>query len=139
MFRFAVRTLTLALATAYRSLHAADGVVVIGHPSLRRLDPGTVERIYTGKQVQVDDIFVTAVNADIGSGVRERFLMHYLKQDEGRYTGYWRVRRSIGQGKPPKELTKSIDVINFVNSTPGGIGYIKEEELQPGLNVLLKN
>ena len=93
MFRFAVRTLTLALATAYGSLHAADGVVVIGHPSLRRLDPGTVERIYTGKQVQVDDIFVTAVNADIGSGVRERFLMHYLKQDEGRYTGYWRVRR----------------------------------------------
>ena len=112
--------------------------MVIGHPALRQLDLETIEKIYTGKLIQLGSIYVIAVNADVGSTVRERFLQTFLKQDEGKYTGYWRVRRSIGQGKPPRELPRSIDVINFVNSTPGAIGYISEADIQPGLNVLLK-
>jgi len=138
MFKGIVRTLALALAAAAGELHAADGVVVIGHPALRQLDLETIEKIYTGKLIQLGSIYVIAVNADVGSTVRERFLQAFLKQDEGKYTGYWRVRRSIGQGKPPRELTRSIDVINFVNATPGAIGYISEADIQPGLNVLLK-
>jgi hypothetical protein len=138
MFKATVRSLTMALAAACGDLHAADGVVVIGHPTLRPLDLETIEKIYTGKLIQVGSIYVTAVNADVGSRVRERFLQAFLKQDEGKYTGYWRVRRSIGQGKPPRELTSSIDVINFVNATPGAIGYINEADVQPGLNVLLR-
>ena len=138
MLKFTRRTLALALATALGDLCAADGVVVIGHPALRQLDLETVVKIYTGKMIQVGNIYVVAVNADVGSNVRERFLQAFLKQDEGKYTGYWRVRRSIGQGKPPRELPRSIDVINFVNSTPGAIGYISEADIQPGLNVLLK-
>ncbi len=138
MSKAAFCMLATALLTALGELHAADGVVVIGHASLQRLDPETVEKIYTGKQIQVGSIYVTAVNADVGSTLRERFLQAFLKQDEGKYTGYWRVRRSIGQGKPPKELPKSADVINFVTSTPGGIGYINESEVQAGMNILLK-
>ena len=138
MLKFTRRTLALALATALGDLCAADGVVVIGHPALQQLDLETVVKIYTGKMIQVGNIYVVAVNADVGSNVRERFLQAFLKQDEGKYTGYWRVRRSIGQGKPPRELPRSIDVINFVNSTPGAIGYISEADIQPGLNVLLK-
>ncbi len=138
MLKFTRRTLALALATALGDLCAADGVVVIGHPALRQLDLETVVKIYTGKMIQVGNIYVVAVNADVGSNVRERFLQAFLKQDEGKYTGYWRVRRSIGQGKPPRELPRSIDIINFVNSTPGAIGYISEADIQPGLNVLLK-
>ena len=138
MFKALARTLILALATALGELQAADGVVVIGHATLRQLDLETIEKIYTGKLIQIGNIFVVAVNADAGSAVRERFLRVFLKQDEGRYTGYWRVRRSIGQGKPPREMSRSIDVINFVNATPGAIGYISEADIQPGLNVLFK-
>ena len=138
MFKFVTRALALALVAVLGDVCAADGVVVIGHPALRQLDLEMVEKIYTGKLIQVGDIYVVAVNADVGSSVRARFLQAFLKQDEGKYTGYWRVRRSIGQGKPPRELPRTIDVINFVNSTPGAIGYISEAEVQPGLNVLLK-
>jgi ABC-type phosphate transport system substrate-binding protein len=35
-------------------------------------------------------------------------------------------------------LTSNADVINFVKSTPGAIGYIDEADVQPGVNVLLK-
>jgi ABC-type phosphate transport system substrate-binding protein len=86
----------------------------------------------------VEGIRVTAVNASSGSEVRRRFLREYLNQDEDVYTAYWTVRRYIGKGASPRELPSSTEVINYVRSTPGAIGYIDEADVQPGLNVLLK-
>ncbi len=138
MLHAVARTLFLALVTGLGNSHAAEGVVVIGNANLQPLDSETVAKIFTGKQIQVGSVYVTAVNADAGTTIRDAFLRTYLKQDESRYTGYWRVRRSIGQGKPPRELANAIDVINFVKSTPGAIGYINEADVLPGINVLLR-
>lgn len=138
MFKAAVRTLLLALVSAAGEASASDGVVIIGNANLRQLDANTVARIYTGKVIEVNGVAVTAVNASSGSPVRNRFLQAYLKQDEDKYTAYWTVRRYIGKGASPRELTRSVDVINFVNSTPGAIGYIDEADVQPGINVLLR-
>lgn len=138
MRRVLVPLLLLLAGAGPGRLEAADGVVVIGHPALRPINLLTLEKIYTGKLIQLGEVFVTPVNAEPGSRLRERFLQAYLKQDEGRYTGYWRVRRSIGQGKPPRELASAEDVIQFVNTTPGAIGYIDEKDLRPGVLVLLR-
>ena len=51
---------------------------------------------------------------------------------------YWTVRRYIGKGAPPREITKSADLIRFVTTTPGAIGYVDAADVQPGLNVLLR-
>lgn len=117
---------------------AAGGVVVIGHPGVSGVDPITLEKIYTGRVVEVNGTFVTAVNASSGSEVRNRFLQTYLHQDEDKYTAYWVVRRYIGKGASPRELSSSADVIKFVNSTPGAIGYVTEADVLPGMNILLK-
>ena len=138
MFKAVVRTLFLALSSLAATTNAADGVVVIGHPNVHRLDALTVARIYTGKVIEVDGVPVTAINANSGSAVRNRFLRLYLNQDEDKYTAYWTVRRYIGKGASPRELARAAEVINFVNSTPGAIGYIDEADLQAGLNVLLR-
>jgi ABC-type phosphate transport system substrate-binding protein len=138
MFKAAIRTLLLALASAAGGAGAAGGVVVIGHPNVKRVDAPTIARIFTGKVIEVDGVSVTAVNASSGSAVRARFLQIYLNQDEDKYTAYWTVRRYIGKGAWPRELAKSSEVINFVNATPGAIGYIDEADLQPGVNVLLR-
>jgi ABC-type phosphate transport system substrate-binding protein len=138
VFKSAIRTLLLSLMCVASELNAAGGVVVIGHPSLARLDVATLERIYTGRVIEIDGIPVKPVNANSGSAVRNRFLQVYLNEDEDKYTAYWTVRRYIGKGASPRELTSSADVINFVKSTPGAIGYIDEADVQPGVNVLLK-
>ena len=138
MFKAVVRTLLMALSSLAGNTNAADGVVVIGHPNVHRLDALTVARIYTGKVIEVDGVPVTAINANRGSAVRNRFLRIYLNQDEDKYTAYWTVRRYIGKGASPRELARSADVIDYVNSTPGAIGYIDEADLQAGVNVLLR-
>ena len=138
MFKTVTRTTLLALATASGVAGTSDGVVVIGNANLRHLEPSTIARIYTGRTIEVDGVSVTAVNAHSGSPIRNRFLQVYLNQDEDKYTAYWTVRRYIGKGASPRELAKSSDVIDFVNSTPGAIGYIDAAEVRPGINVLLK-
>jgi ABC-type phosphate transport system substrate-binding protein len=138
MSKARIRTLLVALACVASESDAAGGLVVIGHVNLTRLDASTLEKIYTGKVIEVDGIPVTAVNANSGSPVRSRFLKVYLNQDEDKYTAYWTVRRYIGKGASPRELPNSTEVINFVKSTPGAIGYIDEADVTPGVNVLLK-
>ena len=136
------RCLSLAavVVVACRTMdaRAAGGVVVIGNPNLPSVDAATLERIYTGRVIEVNGVQVTAVNATSGSAVRSRFLQNYLNEDEDKYAAYWVVRRYIGKGAPPRELSSSAAVIAFVRSTPGAIGYVEETDVQPGVNVLMR-
>lgn len=136
--RFRLVLLLLALAATSVDTRAIAGVVVIGHPSIKRMDATTLARIYTGRVIEVDGVAVTAINAKPGTEVRTRFLQMFLNQDEDKYTAYWTVRRYIGKGASPREMSTSSEVIRFVTSTPGAIGYIDSADLQPGLNVLLR-
>ena len=63
-----------ALSSALGQVHAADGIVVIGHPNLPALDAPTLEKVYTGKVVEVNGVAVTAVNAQTGS--ESQFFIH---------------------------------------------------------------
>ena len=135
----AARVLVAALtASAVAHAGAADGLIVIGHPNLPALDAATLEKVYTGKVVEVGGVAVTAINAQSGSATRTRFLQAYLKQDEDKYTAYWIVRRYIGKGAPPREISGSAAVIDFVKATPGAIAYIDEADAPPGVHVLLR-
>jgi len=113
----------------------ADNVVVIGHADLSKFDASTVQRIFTGKVIEIDGVHVIAVNHKAGA-VRDRFLQYYLNQKNDKYTAYWTVRRFIGKGIPPRELSSAAEVIRFVQATPGAIGYIDENELKPDINVV---
>jgi len=116
---------------------AQAGVVVIGHANLGKLDSRTMQRIYTGKVVEVDGVNIIAVNIESGP-LRERFLHDFLNQSGEKYKAYWTVRRYIGKGLPPRELPSAEEVVRFVQSTPGAIGYIDEGDVTPGLNVIAR-
>jgi len=73
-----------------------------------------------------------------GSKTRERFMASVMAMDDDKYVAYWTVRKHVGKGTPPRELKSSAEVIDFVQATPGGVGYVLASELKPGLNVLLK-
>lgn len=118
---------------------AADAeVLVIANASVPSLDAATVYRLYTGRAIEVGGNPVTVVNAEPGSALRERFLNRYLQQDDEKYRAYWTVRRHIGKGVPPKEIKSAAELIDYVQRTPGAIGYIEASELRPGVKVVLK-
>jgi ABC-type phosphate transport system substrate-binding protein len=136
MMKFKRKLMFTLLVLCLFDAQAGD-IVVIGHGSVGKLDAATVKGIYAGKVIEVGGASISAVNMSSGS-LRDRFLRHYLNQEDNKYIAYWTVRSFSGKGIPPKELSSTADVINFVKSTPGGIGYIDESEIKPGMNVVAR-
>jgi ABC-type phosphate transport system substrate-binding protein len=127
------------LAASLLCVHAHAGeIVVIGNSNVPKMDSLTIQKVYTGKVVSVSGINVTPVGVKSGSVERNLFLQLFLNQDEEKFTAYWTVRRYIGKGAPPAELASDAEVINYVQSTPGAVGYIDEASLKPGMNVVAR-
>lgn len=117
---------------------ADDDIVVIANPSVPKLDLAALQRLYTGRVVEVGGLNITVVNLASGMPQRQRFLSSVLQMDDDRYRAYWTVRRHIGKGTPPRDLNSAAQVIEFVQSTPGGVGYVQVNELRPGLNIVAR-
>lgn len=115
-----------------------DAIVLIGHVGLPRVDTTLVQRLYTGRAVELQGVPVEVVHLPRGSRLRERFMADVIQQDDDRYVAYWTVRKHIGKGTPPREMGSPADVVDFVATTPGGIGYVTVGELRAGVSVLLR-
>lgn len=131
-------TLLLCLVTLAAQAQDRDAPVLIAHPGVPRIEPATAQRLYTGRTVEVGGVVVTVVNAAPGSRLRERFMAHVMQQDDDKYVAYWTVRKHIGKGTPPRELKSAAEIIEFVQTTPGGVGYVAAGDLKAGLNVVLR-
>ncbi len=130
--------LALLLFSCAVSQSSAENIIVIGNPTLPKLDRVTVEKLFTGRIIEVNGQPATVVNAAPGTLERKQFLATILAKDEDQYLAYWTVRRFIGKGTPPKDCASSREIIEFVKSQPGGIGYIRANERTPELNVLME-
>jgi hypothetical protein len=115
-----------------------DALVLIGHASLPRIDLATAQRLYSGRAVEVAGVAVVPVNAAPSSKARERFMAGVMSQEDDKYVAYWTVRKHIGKGTPPRELKTAAEVIDFVQNTPGALGYVVAGDLKPGMNVVLR-
>lgn len=128
----------LLLASALlQALPVAADVVVVGNANLPKLDAETLNKIYTGRVIQVGGVSVVPVNLKAGNKLRGQFLSELLNSDDERYIAYWTVRRYIGKGVPPRELDGN-EILGFIQSTPGALGYVDGADVKPGMNVLLK-
>lgn len=132
-----IKAVALAVSFVFSGAHAGE-IVVIGNSNVPKMDAATIQKVYTGKFISVAGVGVTPVGTRPGTAARSRFLQEFLNQDEDKYTAYWTVRRYIGKGAPPTDLASAADVINYVQSTPGAVGYIDESELKQGMNVIAR-
>ncbi|MGB4497473.1 MAG: hypothetical protein WBI40_02140 [Methylococcaceae bacterium] len=133
--RKTLNTFILIFYVGFSKVQAGE-IIIIGNSNVPKIDLVTIQKIYTGKIISVSDINVKPVNAKLGSSERNRFLEKFMEQDEEKYTGYWTVRRYIGKGTPPNELNSAAEIIDYVKTTAGAIGYIDEAELKTGINVI---
>ncbi|MBI2734842.1 MAG: hypothetical protein HYX44_16505 [Aquabacterium sp.] len=117
---------------------AMAGVVVVAHANMHKLDLPTLQRIYTGKVIEVAGVSVAPVNLRAGQALRQRFLADYLQQTDDAYVAYWTVRRYVGKGVPPRELPTVADVISYVQNTPGAVAYLDEADVPASMNVVLR-
>ena len=116
----------------------AGEVIVIGNANVPKMDVETVQKIYTGKFITVNGVNVTPVALKAGTPLRNAFLGNFLNQDEEKYTAYWTVRRYVGKGTPPLEFNNTDEMIKFIESTAGALGYIDEIDVKENMNVVAR-
>jgi len=139
MPRFLIAVAAVAAALSLGTARAADDdLVVVAHAAVPKLDLQTLQRLYTGRVVEVSGVDIVVVNAAPGSAARQRFLAQVMQQDDERYRAYWTVRRHVGKGTPPRELRSAAEVLEFVQANPGAVGYVSAAELRPGFNVVFR-
>jgi hypothetical protein len=139
MHAFLKLFLAFSLWLPFAATQANDAnVAIIAHPAVPKVDAATLQRLYTGRVIEVAGSTVTVVNLAAGNPARDRFLAQVLNLDNERYIAYWTVRRHVGKGVPPRDLRNAAEVIEYVQSTPGALGYVDTADLKPGLNVVFK-
>ncbi len=116
---------------AAQSAAADPGFVVVTHPGVGKVDAATLQRLYTGRAIEVAGQPVTVVNLAPGAAARDRFLSQVVGLDNDRYVAYWTVRRHVGKGIPPREFRSPAELLDHVRSTPGAIGYVAPVDLKP--------
>lgn len=132
-----VKIVSLIVSLMLAQSHA-DEIIVVGNGNVPKMDSVTIQKIFTGKFISVSGIDIKPIAAKPGTITRDRFLQDFLHQDEEKYTAYWTVRRYIGKGEPPAELPSAAAIINYVQSTPGAIGYINDADLKQGMNIIAR-
>jgi ABC-type phosphate transport system substrate-binding protein len=111
-------------STAYR---------VIVHPQVKgvRITRGALSSIFLKQAPKWNDgAAILPVDQSVRSSVRRSFSGDVLMQGIAEVQIYWQRRMSQGVTPPPVKATDE-EVLAFVASTPGAIGYVSTTVLLP--------
>ncbi len=129
-------TLLLFLGAAGPSI---AGVVVIVNPqnSVSSLSSKDLRNIYRLKKTTwASGEKIEAVNLDKKDPVREKFSEAILKKDPAAMEKFYLKRALAGKGQPPKVLSSSTAVKDFVGSNKNAIGYIDAKDADDSVKIL---
>jgi len=88
-----------------------------------------VERWEDGKRVRPVDLPKSSM-------LRESFTRDIIGRDVSAVLSYWHQMMFSGKGVPPLLRSSESDVVEFVRSNPGAIGYISPETPVEGVKVV---
>ena len=134
-----VATVAIAASQAAPSAVAQEGFKIVVAPSsgvstLTRDDASRVflkkiKRWAAGQAIQ-------PVDQKAGSPLREAFTQAIHGRALSAITAYWQTQIFSGRSLPPVVKSSDAEVIGFVRSTPGGIGYVSSGTPTGGLKVV---
>jgi hypothetical protein len=127
-----LRSLAAAALIALAGPGAAAEVYVIAN-GVVGLSPEEVKEIFLGEAQFSGSLKLQPVD---NAGAQAEFLASVLKMNGTRYAAAW-TKRAFREGlNPPPLKATDAEVLLFVKSTPGAIGYVTSAP--PGVHVIGK-
>jgi len=138
---FKLFTLSIVISSLYLVAPIANaGVAVITHPGVKEigLSKSKLANIYLGKIKNYSNgKSIKAVDLPKNSAAHKKFYKSVVKKSSAAVKRHWSKLKFTGKGKPPKELGSARDVLNWVATTEGAIGYIDGKFLNNSVKVVL--
>ncbi len=87
-----------------------------------------LKKIYLGLQTKWSS-GTKAYPADqsVDGGIGADFIKHTLEVAVDYYQGAWMEKMLSGAGTPPENFNSDQEVVDFVSSKPGAVGYVQVE------------
>ncbi len=104
---------------------AADVVMIVNNGAgVEKLDKQTAQNIFLGKKAKWDsgEKIVPAVLAE--GQAHEAFLKDVVKKTPSQFKTFWKKAVFTGTGSAPKSFKTGEEVVKFVASTKGAVGYV---------------
>jgi len=94
-----------------------------------------VKEVYLGKKRRWDyGKKIVPVLVGYGGDVHKAFLRDILEIKSSKFDMYWKKRLFSGKGKPLKSFTSEKEVIKYIASHPGAIGYVFKDVYEFEMN-----
>lgn len=128
--------INLLLTTLLLSAAHAEIVVIVNPANSASIDEAQIIKIFLG-QSKAFSSGAEAMPVDQKPGtLREEFGNTRLKKTPAKLKSLWARQIFTGGAKPPRELANDDEVIKFVASTSGGIGYIDSAKANKTIKVI---
>lgn len=117
------------------SFSTQAGVAIIANKSVTAdVSASQLAQLYTGR---ASDLGLTPVNqSESSTGLY--FHDTVLKKSPSQMKAFWSKLVFTGKGTPPKEFKTDEEVLAYVSSTPGAIGYVDDSKVTDSVRVLNK-
>jgi len=126
MASISILVVILGMAFVFPGIAASQEVIVIANPKVPvgSLTGDEVKDIFLAKKTQWDNgqkiNFVTLKDCD----THRAFLKQYLQKSSSQFERYFRTLVFTGKGSIPKAFDTEEQLVHFVSSTDGAIGYV---------------
>lgn len=128
--------LSFAMATLSMSIAQAEVVVIVNPANSAAIDEEQIIKIFLGQSKTFSSgAEAIAVDQPVGA-LREDFGNKVLKKNPGQLKTLWARQIFTGGAKPPKELGGDDEIVKFVASTPGGIGYVDSSKANKSVKIV---
>lgn len=124
-FRVCFISLVLALFVLSPLAAFAEDVIVICNKSvaINSITKDDMERIYLG-QKNLWDGGGKIEPVMLQNELTDNFLTTYVGKNSTTFGNYWKKMLFSGKGNGPKQFTKPKEVVDYVASTQGAIGFV---------------
>lgn len=124
--------LTIIFGLSITAPVLAEDLFVISHPDVV-LTSEDIRNVFMGEKQFAGSVKITPVDNSAAQGA---FLSKVVKIDTARYNTTW-AKKGFRDGlSQPATKSGDAEVINFVKSTPGAVGYVTTESR--GVKVIKK-
>lgn len=131
--------ISLALGLAMSAVRADVVAVVSSKSSLTALSKAQVADIFLGKAIRFPDGGqAVPIDQEEGSPARDEFYATFAGKSPAQLKAHWSKIIFTGRGKPPKEVSNSVEVRKLIATNPQVISYIERSAVDSSVKVLVQ-
>ncbi|MDG5767583.1 substrate-binding domain-containing protein [Balneolales bacterium ANBcel1] len=127
----------LLLATAMQASGQSFKVIVNNDNSVASISKSDLSAIFLKTNTRwADGSTIEPVDQSARSAVREVFSQEVHGRNVGAIRSHWQQAAFSGAGTAPLERGSDADVVQFVQSNPGAIGYVSADANVSGVKTI---